>query len=140
MILLDTNVLSEPLKPTPDPRVIAWLDSQIIETLFLPTTALAEILTGLEGMPQGRRRQIAEGTARNILQSLIGPRYLPFDQAAAETHPLLRIRAQQRGVIVSFADCQIAAIASVHRFAVATRDTAPFLAMDIPTINPWEAN
>jgi predicted nucleic acid-binding protein len=138
MILLDTNVISEPLKPVPDPRVMAWLDLQIIETFYLPTIALAEILTGIEGMPHGKRRQTAENTARNVFQSLIGPRYLSFDQQAAETHPVLRIKAQQRGVIVSFADCQIAAIASVHNLTVATRDTAPFLAMDVPTINPWE--
>jgi toxin FitB len=140
MILLDTNVISEPLKPIPDLGVLAWLDAQIIETLYLPTIALAEILTGIEGMPHGKRRQIAESTARQMFQSLIGPRYLSFDQQAAETHPILRIKAQQQGVVVSFADCQIAAIASVHNLTVATRDTGPFLAMGVPTINPWHAH
>jgi len=117
---------------------MAWLDMQVIETFYLPTIALAEILTGIEGMPHGKRRQIAENTARKVFESLIGSRYLSFDQRAAETHPVLRINAQQRGVIVSFADCQIAAIAFVHNLTVATRDTAPFLAMGVPIINPWE--
>lgn len=138
MILLDTNVISEPLKPMPDPRVLAWLDSQLIETLFMPTVVLAEFLTGLEGMPEGKRRAIAEHSASQILDLLIGPRFLPFDRKAAEVHALLSIRAQRQGKKVTFADCQIAAIASVHNLTVATRDVTPFQAMNIPTINPWD--
>lgn len=138
MILLDTNVVSEPLKPLPEVRVLGWLDAQIIETLFMPTPVLAEFLTGIEGMPVGKRRTIAETTAMKILESLVGPRFLPFDQRAAEVHPLLRMKAQRQGKPVTFADCQIAAIASVHNLTVATRDVEPFIAMGIPVINPWD--
>lgn len=138
MILLDTNVISEPLKPIPEPRVLTWLDAQLVETLYMPTIVLAEFLTGIEGMPEGKRRDIAENSANRILELLIGPRFLSFDKPAAEVHALLRMRAQRQGKKVTFADCQIAAIASVHHLTVATRDTTPFLAMGIPVINPWE--
>ena len=95
MILLDTNVVSEPLKPIPDPGVMAWLDAQIIETLYLSTTALAEILTGIEGMPHGRRRQIAESTVKlhvNALFEKLGVKSRTEAMRAGLERALIRLR------------------------------------------------
>ncbi|MDQ2925418.1 MAG: type II toxin-antitoxin system VapC family toxin [Acidobacteriota bacterium] len=140
MILLDTNVISEPVKPRPEPQVLAWINSQVIEALHLPSPALAEWLTGVECLPAGRRKREMEALIHDLLNELIGARVLPFDRQAAEEHAKLVARAAARGKPVSFADAQIAAIASVHGFTVASRDTEPFVAMDIPVINPWTAS
>ena len=138
MILLDTNVISEPIKPQPEPRVVRWINAQVIESLYLPSVALAEWLTGVERLPTGRRKSEMESLIRDLLEELIGPRVLSFDREAAEVHSHLLASSEAKGVVVSFADCQIAAIAMVHGLSVATRDTAPFLAMGVPIINPWE--
>jgi predicted nucleic acid-binding protein len=140
MILLDTNVVSEPLKPRPDPHVLAWIDSQAIEVLHLPSTALAEWLTGVERMTQSRRRSELKALIEDLLAMLIGPRFLTFDSEAARRHSKLMAHAAAKGKVVSFADCQIAAIATVHGLTVATRDVAPFISMDVPYINPWDAS
>ena len=139
MILLDTNVVSEPMKPAPEPSVLAWLDAQPIETLHMPAPGLAEMLTGIERLPHGKRRRRLEEIADRIQSDLIGPRILHFDRPAAIRHSELMIVAERKGIVLTFADCQIAAIASVHGLAVATRDTAPFLATGLKVINPWLA-
>ena len=139
MIILDTNVISEPLKPQPDPRVLAWLDHQSAETLYLTTTSLSELLVGIEVLPEGRRkREMADGL-RSLLSKLFAERILSFDHKAAAAYAVLVSRAAAKGFAISVADGQIAAIAAVHGFAVATRDTAPFLAVGVPIINPWES-
>jgi hypothetical protein len=139
VILLDTNVISEPVKPQPDPRVLEWINAQVIESLYLPSVALAEWLTGVELLPTGRRKSEMELLIHDLLKELIGPRVLPFDREAAEVHSRLMAKSAAIGANASFADCQIAAIAIAHNLTVATRDTGPFMAMDIPTINPWHA-
>jgi predicted nucleic acid-binding protein len=138
MILLDTNVVSEPAKPRPDLRVMNWLDSQAVESLYLSTTVLAEWLTGVERLPAGRRRTEMERIIEDMLKELIGPRVLVFDQTAAEIHAKLTARASRAGQTVGFADCQIAAVASLHGLTVATRDTEPFVVMGLRVINPFE--
>ncbi|WP_263380774.1 type II toxin-antitoxin system VapC family toxin [Granulicella paludicola] len=139
MILLDTNVISEPAKPLPDARVMRWIDAQTVESLYVSSTVLAEWLTGVEKLPQGRRRREMEELIHQMLQELIGPRVLSFDRVAAEIHAKLMAEAGAKGVTVSFADCQIAAVAKLHDLTVATRDTGPFLAMGVRVIDPWEA-
>jgi predicted nucleic acid-binding protein len=139
MILLDTNVVSEPAKPRPDLRVMRWIDAQVVESLHLSTTVLAEWLTGVERLPAGRRRREMEELIHQMMQELIGTRVLSFDRMAAEVHAKLMSSAAANGVTVSFADCQIAAIAKLHDLTVATRDVTPFLAMGVRVINPWES-
>ncbi len=139
MIVLDTNVVSEPLKPRPDARVLAWLIAQEPETLYLTATSLAELLLGIELMPAGKRKRAMMAAVQQTLDRLFANRLLSFDREAAITSSLLASRASARGFTISTADCQIAAIAAVHGFAVATRDTAPFVAVGVPVINPWRS-
>ena len=138
MYLLDTNVISEPLKPLPDQAVTRWLDAQDPETLYLTATVLSEVLIGIALLPAGKRKHGMEQDMRGLQTRLFGDRFLPFDREAAVAFALLGSRAGAKGYSISMADCQVAAIASVHGFAVATRDTAPFLAAGVPVINPWE--
>jgi predicted nucleic acid-binding protein len=138
VIILDTNVVSEPMKPRGDPAVQAWLDDQLAETLFLTATSLSELLLGVELLPDGQRKEGLSSALAELLEHLFGSRILPFDErAAAAFAPLIR-RTRAAGQTLSTADAQIAAIATVHGFAVATRDTTPFAAAGVPIINPWD--
>ena len=137
MIVLDTNVISEPLKPRADPRVIRWLDAQDPETLYLTATTLSEVLIGIALLPAGKRKRGMELAMQSLLTKLFAGRFLSFDREAAVAFALLGSRAAAKGYSISVADCQIAAIAAVHGFTVATRDTAPFLAAGVPVVNPW---
>ena len=139
MIILDTNVVSEPMKPNGNPAVQAWLDQQTAETLYLTTTSLSELLVGIEFLPEGKRKEGLDAALNNLLEQLFGSRILPFDSQAARAYAPLIGRAKTNGCAISVADGQIAAIASVHGFTVATRDTAPFIATGVPIINPWAA-
>jgi predicted nucleic acid-binding protein len=137
LIVLDTNVISEAMKPNPDPIVIAWLDRHLVEDFFLAATSLAELLAGIEILHLGRRRILLAEILCQSLERFFGSRILPFDQAAAQTFAALFARTRAKGTAISIGDCQIAAIAEVHGFAVATRDAAPFLAAGLQVIDPW---
>jgi len=138
MIILDTNVISEPMKARADPAVAAWLDRQAAETLYLTTINLSEMLLGVELLPDGKRKRAMAAAMQELLAGLFGTRFLAFDREAAAVYALLVARATAKGSTVGVADGQIAAIAAVHGFTVATRDTAPFLAAGGPVVNPWE--
>lgn len=139
MIILVTNVISEPLKPRPDPAVIRWLDAQHPETLYLTVVTLSEALIGIALLPAGKRKRGMEAAAQSLLEKLFADRFLSFDREAAIAFALFGSRAAAKGYAISTADCQIAAIAAVHGFVVATRDMAPFRAAGVPVINPWES-
>ncbi len=137
MILLDTNVISEPLKTAADANVLAWIDAQIIETLYLSTISLAELRFGIAVLPEGRRRDALQlGLEQRILPLFAG-RILTFDETASQSYATLRARARVAGQAVAPADGYIAAIAATHGFAIATRDTSPFEASGLVVINPW---
>lgn len=138
MIVLDTNVISEPLKPLADPAAIAWVDRQPKQTLYLCAPVLMEVLLGIARLPDGKRKKDMASAMQSLLANYFADRFLAFEREAAGRYASLASRASARGYSISVADCQIAAIAAVHGFAVATRDTAPFLAVGIPVINPWE--
>lgn len=138
MILLDTNVVSEPTKPRPDLRVKAWLDLQDPESLYLATTSLSELLLGLELLRGGRRKQTLTAEMNALIKRLFGARVLPFDREAAVSCAARVAQASERGYAIGTADGQIAAIAAVHGLTVATRDVAPFRAAGVPVLNPWE--
>ena len=138
MIVLDTNVVSEPLKPRPDANVIAWLDEQAVETLHLPSTALAELLVGIERLDEGRKKRELMREVEAQLAELFGHRVLSFDAIAAKAYSVVVSLARANGTIVSVGDGQIGSIAKVHGFIVATRDVSPFLKMGVAVINPWE--
>lgn len=139
MIVLDTNVISEPLKPRAEAAVTRWLDAQDPETLYLTATTLSEVLLGIALLPAGKRKRGMELAMQTLQMRLFAGRFLAFDREAAVAFALLGSRAAAKGYSISVADCQIAAIAAVHGFAVATRGTAPFLAAGVPVINPWES-
>jgi toxin FitB len=139
VILLDTCVVSEPLKPSPNASVLAWLDDQVAESLYLSTVSLAELLAGVAALPAGRRRSALAGGLSSLLEKLFAGRILSFDEAAAAQFPHIVTAAHKRGVTISFADAQIAAIAAARGFAVGTRDTGPFVAAGVRVIDPWQS-
>lgn len=139
MIVLDINLVSEPMKKDGSLLVRAWLDQQAAETLYLTTTSLSELLLGIQTLTVGKRKAGLSAALTHLLAALFGPRILPFDQAAALAYARLVSGARAAGRVISIADGQIAAIASAHGFAVATRDTAPLLAVGVPVMKPWEA-
>jgi predicted nucleic acid-binding protein len=137
VILVDTNVVSEPMKTRGDKRVVAWLDRQRIETLFISTITVSEILFGVAALPAGRRRGKLNETFEREIERLFESRILSFDLAAARAYAILMSGARARGLSIPMADGQIAAIASANRLSVATRDEAPFRAAGVKTVNPW---
>jgi toxin FitB len=139
MIILDTNVISELMKPVSDPAVEKWLDAQAAESLFLTATSLSELLVGIEILPAGKRKQGLMGVLNGIVEQILDWRVLPFDEPAARFYSTLVARARERGRAISILDGQIAAIAESHGYIVATRDTSPFEAAGITYVNPWNA-
>jgi predicted nucleic acid-binding protein len=137
MILLDTNVVSEPLRPAGDPAVLAWLDAQAIETLYLSAISLAELRFGIATLPAGKRKETLHARVEQSIVSLFGERILPFDTAASRAYATLRARAGAAGKAIGTVDGFIAAIAATKGFAVASRDTGPFEAAGLNVINPW---
>ena len=137
MILLDTNVISEPLKSAADLNVLAWIDAQIIETLYLSTISLAELRFGIAVLPDGKRRDTLAASLERRVIPLFAGRILSFDEAASQAYATLRTRARAAGQAIATADGYIAAIAASQGFAVATRDTSPFEAAQLTVINPW---
>lgn len=137
MILIDTNVISEPLRPAPEARVVAWLDSQAIETLYLSAITVAELRLGVAALPAGKRRQNLHESLETRILPLFAGRVLPFDLAASQAYAELMARARSAGAGLGKADGYIAATAAANGMVVATRDAAPFEAARITVINPW---
>jgi toxin FitB len=139
VIVLDTNVVSEPIRPHGNPAVRSWLDQQVAETLYLAATSLSELLMGVEILPDGKRKEGLGTILSELIDRLFESRILPFDQQAALVYAPLVGRARAAGHAISVADGQIAAIAALRGFTVATRDTGPFVAAGVPVINPWDS-
>lgn len=138
MILLDTNVVSEPIRRHPDNRVLGWLDAQVIETLYLSTISIGELLLGAESLPVGRRRTALVAALERQIADLFGDRIIPFDIAAAEAFAKVVVRARSQGHTISIAEGQIAGIATANRLRIASRDELPFRTAGLVVINPWE--
>jgi predicted nucleic acid-binding protein len=138
MILLDTNVVSEPMRQRPDPRVQDWLDAQAIETLYLSTISLSALLLRIENLPTGKRREALAAALGEQIVSLFDSRIVPFDVTAAEAYARVVIRARRQGHAISVPDGQIAAIAAARNLRVASRDETPFQAAGLAVINPWK--
>ncbi len=137
MIVLDTNVLSEPLRPRPDPRVIAWLDAQVLETLHVTTITLAELRYGIANLPAGARRTTLASALEEQVLPLLAGRILDFDVPSASAYAEVRSTARRRGESIALADALIAAVVRRHDFAIATRDTRPFLAAGLSVVDPF---
>ena len=115
-----------------------WLDAQIIETLYFTVTSLSELRLGIETLPAGKRKEALGVDVNALVANFFASRILPFDREAALAYGALVAAARAVGRAVSVTDGQIGAIASVHGFTVATRDTGPFIALGVSTINPWD--
>src|ERR1700679_1735819 len=126
------------MKPRGYRGVQDWLDDQLAETLYLTSISLSELLLGVEVLPDGKRKAGLAAALGDFLSTFFGARVLPFDQQADTMYAARVSQARAAGRAISAADGQIAAIAAVHGFTVATRDTAPFVAAGVPVINPWE--
>ena len=136
MILLDTNVVSEAMKPEPHPSVRDWLDAQAAETLFLSSVTIAELMFGIGALPRGGRKNNLAAALDGALE-LFEARILPFDTEAARRYAVLAVKAHAAGKDFSTPDGYIAAIAAAHGFAVASRDTSPFAAAGLAVVDPW---
>ncbi|WP_081161413.1 type II toxin-antitoxin system VapC family toxin [Ensifer aridi] len=137
MIILDTNVLSELLTPSPSVAVEAWLAEQPPTSVFTTTVTEAEILYELRLLPDGRRRRDLEGAIVPIFREDLAGRILPFDSEAAEAYATLAVERRKAGRPISQFDAQIAAIARSRGAALATRNVADFEGTGIAIINPW---
>ena len=136
-MILDINVISELTRLDPEPRVIVWLDRCSEDDVFITAISKAEIIFGLRCMPAGKRHFELESIYRRLFETRFLSRVLPFEDGC--THPFARFAAsaQKRGLGMSTPDLQIAAIASYHYFAVATRNASDFDHEGLEVINPW---
>ena len=137
MILLDTNIISEPLRPKPDSAVIAWLDRQPVETLYLSSITVAELRFGIAILPEGGKKRLLLEKLEETVLPVFSDRILDFDIEAAIAYAEVRATAREAGFSVAAADGYIAAIARYHHMTVATRDTTPFTAAGLKVINPF---
>ncbi|NNH74080.1 type II toxin-antitoxin system VapC family toxin [Nocardia uniformis] len=137
MIILDTNVISESTNKAPDARVMEWLDAQTVETLFLSAVTVGELRYGIAAMPAGRRHDEYVEWLENCTLPVFSGRILPYDLAATAEYVRLMSTARAAGLAIGTADGMIAATAAATGFTVATRDTSPFEAAGVATIDPW---
>jgi predicted nucleic acid-binding protein len=139
VIVLDTNVLSEALKPAPSPIVLDWFAAQSPSSVFTTAITQAEILYGIETLPPGKRRVRLLAAVEKMFAAEFEGRILPFDEDAAGAFAKIVAARDAAGRPISQFDAMIAAIARSQRAAVATRNTADFQHCGIDVINPWDA-
>ena len=138
MIVLDTNVISAPLRPAPENRITEWINAQALETLYLPAITVAEVRFGLASLPAGKRRDRLQASLEKQVLPLFVGRVLPFDMPASQAYSELMAKARAAGRAIGAADGYIAAIAAANGMMVATRDVSPFKAAGLDVINPWQ--
>jgi hypothetical protein len=136
MIVLDTNVLSEEMKPAPDPAVHGWLARQNPLDLFTTVVTEAEILYGVAIKPDGGRKRDLEAAAQRVL-SLFAGRILPFDSAAAREFAQIVTDRRRAGRPIKDFDAQIAAITRSRGMTLATRDLQDFAGTGVQVVDPW---
>jgi predicted nucleic acid-binding protein len=137
MIVVDTNIVSEVMRPQPDTAVIQWLDQQETSLLYLTTITLAEIRYGLGILPDGERKQRLINRFEAYVDRAFEGRILDFTADAASRYADIMTHRRKVGLPMSMADGQIAAIASAHHFAVATQNTKDFEQCGLELINPF---
>ncbi len=139
MILLDTNVLSTFMSPTPHPSVVEWVDAQQALTLYISAISVAEVRYGIAALPEGRRRTGLDAHFEKGVLPLFEGRILVFDEPASAAYGLLRASMRSRGRAIGNFDALIAATALSRQFAVSTRDVQPFHDAGLHVINPFDA-
>jgi hypothetical protein len=138
MIVLDTNIISEIMRPRPSANVTNWLNAQAAHQLYVTAVTIAEILYGLQILPEGKRRRRLEHSFETFIANAFDQRVLVFDEAAGRKYAELMAYRKKIGQPMSLPDGQIAAIASVHGFSVATRNIDDFESCGLQLINPFE--
>ena len=136
--ILDTNVVSEPMQPSPSTTVTAWWTQQLPGALFITTITVAEILYGIELLPRGKRRAALLAGAELMFGKVLTGRILPFDEDAARAFPAIAARRRAQGRPITDLDAQIAAIARSRNAVLATRNTADFEGCGVRLVNPWQ--
>ena len=137
MIILDTNVLSALMRTAPEAAVVAWLDRQPAESVWITSITLFEAQFGLALLPKGRRRQTLEAAFARLLKEDLENRVLDFDSAAATEAASLAAERQKAGRSVDMRDTQIAGIALARRATLATRNARHFRDLKVPVVDPW---
>jgi predicted nucleic acid-binding protein len=137
VIVLDTNVLSETIRPSPSPKVLRWLAGQAPTSTFITAVTQAEILYGLEFLPAGRRRAALQAAVDGMFQDEFASRILPFDEDAARAFARIVAARDAMGRAISQFDAMIAAIARARHAALATRNTTDFRLCGVRIIDPW---
>jgi toxin FitB len=139
MVILDTNLVSELMKPAPSTAVIAWMSCQALHDLFTTSITEAEVLYGVERLPKGKRRDELMRQAEAEFAEDYAGRVLAFDERAAREFARIVAERRMRGRPIPFADAQIAAIARANHATLATRNTQDFEGCGVSVVNPWEA-
>jgi predicted nucleic acid-binding protein len=138
VIVIDTNVVSELMRPAPAQAVLDWFGGQDPSVLYLSAVSEAELRRGVVILPEGRRHDALRGAIDAMVTEDFAGRVLPFDSAAALAFATVFAARRAAGRPISFPDCQIAATARAHGAAVATRNMGDFAGCGIDVLNPWE--
>ncbi len=138
MIVIDTNVISELMRPLPDPAVLAWVAVQPRPSLYTTSVNRAELLYGVAALPAGRRRDTYDAVIAAIDIEEFAGRVLPFDGTAAEHYARIVTARRAAGAPIEGFDALIAATAAAAGFAIATRDVRGFAGCGLDVINPWQ--
>ena len=138
MIVVDSNVLSELMRPAPEARVVAWIEAQDVAALHVTAITLAEIAYGVERLPGGRRKAAIRAAAQSAMDAFRG-RVIPFDEAAVPHFARIVSKREAVGRPLASFDGQIAAICAAHGADLATRSTKDFDGTGIAVLDPWSA-
>ena len=138
MIILDTNVVSELMRPAPEPRVLHWFGNQAAEDLHVTAITMAEILYGIELISAARRRDVVRAAAEKMFEAVFGDRILTFEDRAARAFSQIASSRRRQGKPMTEFDAQIAAISRVHGATLATRNPYVFEGCGVRLVNPWE--
>jgi predicted nucleic acid-binding protein len=138
MIILDTNVVSEIMKPSPSPLVVAWSGGLAAAEMFTTSVTVAEILFGVELLPKGKRREALQRPAEATIAEDFAEWILNFDELAARMFALILATRRRLGRPMGIQDAQIAAIARANGASLATRNTDDFEGCGVKVVNPWE--
>ena len=139
MILLDTNVVSEPMRARPNPKVIRWLNEQDAAQLYVSSITLAEIHVGIACLPEGQRQRRWRETFGTFLDQAFDSRIVSFGTASAEIYGQICATRHAQGRSITPLDAQIAAIALENDWSLATRNVKDFDGLDLVIHNPFEA-
>lgn len=138
MILLDTNVVSEMMRPFPDPAVIRWLDTQVEADVWISAIVMAEIRLGIALLPDGKRKERLSELTEKMFREDFFKKCLPFDDEASATYAWLVSERSRQGRPISVEDAQIAAIALVGKLTLATRKVKDFTGIQgLHIVDPW---